>query len=263
MVKIKELLKKKHIRLLCLSVSGILTGLTVCFPFLGLLEWVSMIPAFCALLSISEDEGRRVRSLYLYGLFYFTLYFIVCWHWFFAMYPMSYTGMSKLAAFSVLLAAVIGLPLFQSIGFALVFVIFGFVSRGALLKRYQILLPFAAASVYTVFEWLQSLFWFGVPWGRLAIGQTSTLITLQSASLLGGYFVSFLLVCVNFLLAYAVYNVSLARLMSLTAATLFCANTIFGGAYMLGDTLLDDSRTVNAAAIQGNISTSEKWDELY
>lgn len=263
MSKIKELLKKKHIRFLCFAASGLLTGFTVCFSFIGMLEWLSMIPAFCALLSVSEDEVRRARSLYLYGLFYFTVYFIVCWHWFLAMYPMSYTGMSNFEALAVLLAAVIGLPIFQSVSFALVFVIFGFVSKGNILKRYPILVPFAASSLFTVFEWFQSLFWFGVPWGRLAVGQTSILITLQSASVFGGYFVSFLLVSVNFLLAYAIYKVKLAKLMTFGAAALFCANTVFGGVYMMNDALRSSGKNVNVAAIQGNISTSEKWDELF
>ena len=263
MSTVKELLKKKHVRLLCLAFSGIVTGLTVCFSSIGLLEWVSMIPAFAALLSICDDEGRRLRSLYLYGLFYFTLYFAVCWHWFFAMYPMSYTGISKPAAFSVLLAAVIGLPLIQSVAYAFVFLIFGYISKTKLISRTRILLPFVAAALFTVFEWFQTLFWFGVPWGRLAIGQTSALVTLQSASVFGGYFVSFLLVFINFLFAYAIYNVKLAKLAVSVAVSLFCANTLFGILYMSSDSLRKSDECVNVAAIQGNISSAEKWDELF
>ena len=110
MKKIISLLQKRYIKFIFLAVSGILTGLTVCFPALGVLEWLSIIPMALVLYSLCESEKHRLRSLYAYGLFYFMCYFVVTWHWFFAMYPMSYTGMSEPAALSVLIAAVLYRP---------------------------------------------------------------------------------------------------------------------------------------------------------
>ena len=123
MKKLTALLSKRYIKFVFLAVSGIMTGLTVCFPALGILEWLSIIPMSLVIYSLCASETHRLRSIYFYGLFYFMCYFATTWHWFYTMYPMSYTGMSELSALFVVLAAILGLPLLQSTAFAFVFFI--------------------------------------------------------------------------------------------------------------------------------------------
>lgn len=262
MEKLKELLKKRYIRFLFLAASGVMTGLTVCFNVLGILEWITMIPAALVFYSLCDSEKNRLRSFYSYGLFFSMCYFVTTWHWFFSMYPMSYTGMTEFAAFTVLLAAVLGLPLLQSSSFAFVFVIAGLIARGKLAEKFKILSPLAVAAVWSIFEWMQTLFWFGVPWGRLSIGQAGILVTAQTASWFGCYFITFLLVSVNFLLGYAIYNTETRKLFAVAAAGLFAFNTLSGAVLMATDGLGNSGRTVKVAAIQGNISSSQKWDSL-
>lgn len=260
MKKLKELLEKRYIRFLFLAGSGVMTGLTVCFSVLGILEWVTMIPAALVFYSLCDSEKNRLRSFYSYGLFFSMCYFVTSWHWFFVMYPMSYTGMSEFAAFTVLLAAVLGLPLLQSSTFAFAFVIGGLIVRGKTTQKIKMLAPFVMAATWSVFEWAQTQFWFGVPWGRLSIGQTGILVTAQTASWLGCYIITFLIVAVNFLIAYAIYNAEAKKLFAFTAAGLFAVNTLFGAVIMATDSLGNSGRTVKVAAIQGNVSSTEKWD---
>ncbi len=260
MKQLIALLEKRYIKIIFVLISGILTGLTVCFPVIGALEWISVIPAALVIFSLAKSEKHRLRLVYLYGLLYFMAYFVATWHWFYVMYPMEYTGMSPFAAATVLLAAILGLPLLQSIGFAFVFVLSVFIIRGKLAERFKLIIPFTFAALWTVFEWLQTLFWFGVPWGRLSVGQTEILVTAQSASLFGCYIITFLLVAVNALVAYALFNTDSKRLFSFTAAALFCFNVIVGAIIMVSNGK-NGGETIKVAAIQGNVSSTEKWND--
>ncbi len=259
MKTLKELLTKRTVRLIALAVSGILTGLVVCYPALGLLEWFSLIPAALVLFSVANDETNRLRSVYLYGLFFFMCYFCMTWHWFYVMYPMSYTGMSIPAVISVLAAAMIGLPLLQASTFSFLFVLSVKLMRGAAARRYRFLTPLAMPLLWVIFEWTQTLFWIGVPWGRLAIGQTQMLVTAQTASWFGCYFVTFLLVLVNSLLAYSLCSVSAKRFFAIAAAAVFGLNTIVGAVIL---SIPNDGERVKVAVVQGNISSAEKWSAM-
>ncbi len=252
-----DFLEKRTPKFLMLALSAVLTGVCVCYPQLGILQWVSMIPAALVLFSIADLKKNRLRSVYLYGFFFCMCYFVTVWHWFFVMYPLEFAGFDYLSAIPVVLAAVLGIPLVQSSTFAFVFVLFCKIARGSFAARAPMVQPFLFAALWAIFEWTQTLFWFGVPWGRLAIGQTGLLITLQSSSLLGPYFVSFLIIAVNALVACALYRVNLRKLCSLTCAALFVLNVTFGTVVML--TPRKEENTVKAAAIQGNISSTEKW----
>ncbi len=262
MKQLISLLEKRYIKIIFVLFSGILTGLTVCFPVIGALEWISIIPAALVVFSLAKSERHRLRSVYLYGLLFYMAYFIATWHWFYVMYPMEYTGMTPFAAATVLLAAILGLPLLQSVGFAFVFVLSVFIIRSKLAERFKLIIPFTFAASWTVFEWLQTLFWFGVPWGRLSVGQTEILITAQTASLFGCYIVTFVLVAVNALIAYALFTTDAKRLFTLTAASIFCFNIIIGSIIMISDGK-KGGKTIKAAAIQGNISSTEKWDDVF
>jgi apolipoprotein N-acyltransferase len=80
---------------------------------------------------------------------------------------------------------------------------------------------------------------------------------LQSASLFGSYFVSFLIVAVNGLLAYAILYRPRAALCGMLAAVLFCSNLLYG----VADTLITPKaeKTLRVAVIQGNIDSHDKW----
>ncbi len=256
MKMLKELFQKRSVRFGALALSGLLTGLIVCYPALGLLEWFSLIPAALVLFSLANDEKNRLRSVYLYGLFFFMCYFCMTWHWFYVMYPMSYTGMSIPAVISVLAAAMLGLPLLQASTFSFLFVLSVKLIRGEAARRHSFVISISMPLLWVIFEWTQTLFWFGVPWGRLSIGQTQLLVTAQTASWFGCYFVTFLLVLVNSLLAYALWSTSAKRIFAFVAAAVFSLNTL-AGAVMLS--IPNEGESIKVAVIQGNISSADKW----
>lgn len=254
-----DMLSRRYVRFLLLAVGAVLTGLTLVAPVIGILEWVSLIPSAIALISLASDKRVRARGLYGYGFFFFFCFYLINYHWFVNLYPLDFVyGMTKPAAVCVVIAGCVGLSAFQAVFGGLVFVIFGALSRTDITQKFKCLIPVYGAALWAAFEWSQTLFWFGVPWGRLAIGQTKMLVGVQSASLLGSHFVTFLIVAVNFFAAYAIIYTEKRKLLAFASAAIFVANAALGGALMLLDR--DSGKTVDISAVQGNISSKDKWD---
>ncbi len=254
-----EKARLRSIRMGLLALGALITGITLVFPQIGLLEWVGLVPAAIALIKICEDDRVRRRGLYGYGFFFFMCFYLVNYHWFVNLYPLDFIdGMTKPAALCVVLAGWVGLSVLQSLTGGLVFVIFGELVRSKRTKRLPALGALLAGALWAIFEWSQTLTWAGVPWGRLAIGQTGWLIGAQTASLLGSCFVTFLIVTVNFFAAYAVLNITRRKIFACVAAGVFLLNTAVGALIYFTDK--DSGEPVKIAAVQGNISSQEKWD---
>jgi apolipoprotein N-acyltransferase len=255
-------------RLILLAAGGVLTGLCLVFPAVGFLEWLTLIPAGLVLLRILPDGGLRLRRLWGYGLFYFMTFYMTGFHWFVSMYPLEFTGITKAGALVVVLFAWVGLSFLQAAMGGLYFLLAGLLCRGRLGGRFPFARPFLIALAYAVYEWTQNLGWWGVPWSRLPLGQTKYLAGLQTASLLGSYFVTFLLVLVNLLLAYLIGE-ALAKGREvlrdrLCRAAALCVLAVLVFQYGAGAILWTardprhETETVRVAAVQGNISS--KWD---
>lgn len=253
--------KRRVLRFLMLAQSGLLTGLCLVISKIGFFEWITLVPCALFLLALGGNENRkmRYRVLYGYGVFFFMTFYIVNFHWFANLYPLDFIdGMTKGAALCVVIAAWIGLSLFQAVQGGLVFVLAGVVFRSSLCRRFAIIKPFALAGIWAVYEWLQTFGWWGVPWGRLPLGQSEYLIGLQTASLFGPYFVTFIIVSVNACIALALANKSKLKLGCIAAAALLVFQYGAGAAIWLSHK--NEGESVRVAAIQGNISSHEKWD---
>ena len=119
-------------------------------------------------------------------------------------------------------------------------------------------MPILAAAMFSVNEWTQTFTWAGVPWGRIAISQTEMPILMQSASLFGSYFLTFIVVLINMLLAYAIVNIEKRRFLALSALGIFVANALFGTvAYFLPT--VDEERSITVAAVQGNFPSQTNY----
>lgn len=249
-------LEKRAPRFLLLLLGGVLTALTLIFTELWLFEWIALVPAGLVFLYLAERKTMRFRSWYGYGFVFFWGYYIIVFHWFVSMYPLSFTGLSESAALFVVLAGVFGLSLLQAVLSGVAVIVFGIVSRNSFVSKYPFLRPFLFAGCWTVFEWLQTFGWWGVPWGRLAIGQIDSLITVQTSQWFGSYFISFLLISVNLCVAYAILYTDLRKTAAVTACGIFLLNLLCGTVLLATDR--DEGEKVTVAAIQGNISN--KWD---
>ncbi len=215
-----------------------------------------------ALLCFSESEGvgrRRLFREYKIGFFFFFGFYLVCYSWFLSMYPLSVTGMPAAAALGVVLLALMGISFFQSLGFAVILPIFRAALRRGL---YRGVLPIFMGALWCIGEWLQNFFWFGLPWVRLALGQVENPALFRSANLFGSYFVTFLIVSVNFYIALTIMAGQKKKRMafSFAAALIFLLNGIYG---MLDLHISSEKtrETVRISALQGNISTEEKWSD--
>ena len=255
----KTLLSLRRYRYLFMLISAVLMGMTLIFPGkLGALQWVAFVPLVMVIDALISDERMTAPRAYGYGVAFFMMLYVIVYHWFWVMYPLDFTGLSEFYALCVILLACLGLPLLASVAGGFTFVAAFFVKRTECLKRFSFLPFLAFALAYAVFDFSQTLTFAGVPWGRLPIGQTGNSIVLSSVSFFGSYFLTFAIVLCNAALGYVlVYKKKAFLSVSAGSIALICLLGTIG--YSLS--FLGDGATVKAAAIQGNMASSEKWGE--
>ncbi len=242
-----------------LILSGLLTSLPLIFTELGFLQWISVIPAAIILMRYAANRNVRLGKLYGMGVLFFGAYYALSFHWFLYMYPLDFAGLSNAASLGVVLIACFGLGLFQAVQTALVFLIFGIITRNKLCERYGIIKPFCAAALWVIFELWQTVGWWGVPWARLPLGQIDATLLVRSSALFGSYFVTFTIIAVNFLLALAIEKCDIRKIAAALAVSLFAINLALGTLVTLSYN--DSGERVTVAAAQGNLSSSEKWSK--
>lgn len=156
-IKAKPWLRSPLGRTILLAASGVLTGLCLCFPVLGVLEWVSLVPALAVFFSEAADESVPLRRLYRHGLVFFYAFSLVIFHWFFYMYPLEFLGVNPFTALLIVLFATLGLSLLQTLFAALFPMLLGVASRGRIVKRYPFLQVIVMAMLWCLREWAQTL----------------------------------------------------------------------------------------------------------
>lgn len=234
--------------------SGLLLGFTVIFAQIGIVAFVAMIPLAMMLYRRAEAEKYRMRKAYLDGFIFYMSFDIVIFHWFTYFYPLEFAGLTNGEAILVIALAWIGLSALQSVFSAFVFVLISRFIKTELYKKYPILLAPFAASLWAVNEWTQTLTWAGVPWGRIAISQTEMPIMMQSASLFGSYFLTFVIVLFNFIAAYAILFADKRKMASKVALIVLGAHILCGTVLYFIPTK-DEDRTVKVASVQGNFES--------
>ncbi|MBR3845364.1 MAG: apolipoprotein N-acyltransferase [Clostridia bacterium] len=242
---------------LLIAVSGLLLGLTVIYARLGILAYIALIPLGIALFGKLNSGEYKKRTAYLDGFIFYMCLDLVCFHWFVYFYPLEFAGFNDAESVWIIVLAWVGLSLLQSVFSAFVFVFLAALSKTQIYKRNPILMPFFVSALLCVNEWTQTFTWAGVPWSRIAISQTEMPIFMQSASLFGSYFVSFIVVLVGMLLAYALMNTDKRRFAAICALGLFLGNALFGTvAYFVP---LSDGDEIVFAAVQGNFPSQTNY----
>lgn len=133
------------------------------------------------------------------------------------------------------------------------------------LKRWPIIDIFTFAVLFTLGEWLQGVFpALPFPWGRLGNCMAGFLPFIQSASLFGSLFITFLLVALSGAIATALMNLrnsqKLIRAL-ITVAVIFSINICYGGLRLiLGESALEEKNKTSVLLVQGNFSGQDKWD---
>ena len=262
---------KFYKRILLLCASGVLTGLAVTFPKIGVIGWIALIPFAVFLLTAASDRSVKLLKLYGYGFAFFMSFSFVTFHWFINLYPLEFIdGMTKGGALVVVLFATVGLSLLQSVQGALIFPLAALLFRSKIGEKLYFLRPLIIAALWTVFEWVQTLGELAFPWSRLAISQSSLAVGLQTASLFGSYFISFMIVLVNSYIAHAILFILTQkggiRTAAIRLSVIICASALLfqygaGLCIYLLNTPEENEKRVSVAVIQGNIPSGEKWNE--
>jgi apolipoprotein N-acyltransferase len=250
----------KAIRIATYAICGILCALPAIFNNLWILGWVAYSPVIIIEYMRKEDEDRAYRKAWLRGFPFFYAYGLTIFFWIWELYPMDFAGFTPLQALGVINLAWFGVPLFQSLllSFNTVWLTF--------LKKKNVTLwiwPILVSCLWVIQEWIQTLTWTGVPWGRLAIGQAGVLYNIQSASLLGTYFISFIMIAFSGYIAIGAINFIKNKSMQkgvlamAVAVSLFFSNFVYGAIVI--NTTNKNIETIRVAAIQANIETADKW----
>lgn len=256
MCKIKKLLEK-YPRIL-MAGSGFLLGITVILSEIGFLAYLAIIPLAFALFKFRLKDKYSLRKAYLDGFVFYICYDLVCFYWFLYFYPLDFLGLTDLQSLGVVLLAWLGLSILQSLFSAFVFVLISLFARTAFFHTHPITLCIYAGAVFSVNEWTQTLTWAGIPWARISLSQTALPPLMQTASLFGSYFLTFIIVLVNFLLAYAIINIEKRRLAVFLALGVFLLNAAVGSVLCCVPTCSDDGFEI--ALLQGNLPLQENTD---
>ncbi len=259
-------LKFKYMILIC-AISGIMCALPLIFSQIAILGWTAFAPMAFVLIQYSQNHSKKRAAgrFYLLGMSFFMAFGLMIFHWFYCLYPLDFVpGMTKGGALAVVLVAWIGLSAIQAAVSSIQFVIFYFLSKLEIIKKNPALKVPILACLWICFEWIQTLTWAGVPWGRFAVGQSAYPILIQGASLFGSYFVSFLMILCGSLIALgAFYFLQNRKKYSAyifgISVLIFIINAAYGATIVYS--YYDIGEPVKVAALQGNVSSNDKWSD--
>ena len=255
---------KKSVEYLIYAICGALMALPYPVGSLWFVAWIAFIPVIVLEYKRERNTKHPLLTAYRHGMAFFYPYGIVTLYWFAELYPLDFAGLTKGAALCVVILGIFGLSLLQAIFWSFMFVVNDLLIRKCRLVSSKALSIFVPAFLWVVFEWMQAQTWAGVPWGKLALGQSSLRALIQSSSILGPYFVSFVIIlfaslCASAIMTIREHNVRSGVLSLAMALLLFASNLTFGLIRINAVESSDEGRTITAAAIQGNISSVDKW----
>ncbi len=245
-------------RLFACASSGFLSSLPFYFDSAYLLKWLSMIPLFCVLLVPYEYAQKKS---FRYGFVFHFCRSSAVLLWFRELLSMSAADIPKSLMLLAVCAAIFGISALHGIIFGLA----ALLSRHLLRSSTRMPLDgILSCLAFTSGEWLLSLGRFGFPWVVTYLTQYRFTVGIQSASLFGGHFISFLIFLCNFFLAYACIGKCKEKrkqLGALAAAVgLFLANCLYG-VCVLADSAnnAEKANVVTTAIYQDDHSSYEKW----
>lgn len=252
----------------CLSIPLMLDGTAPALA--AILAFFLGIPALYFLFADLLEKKLSWRAYLWRGFFFGYGFHLGVYHWFISVYPLDFIAdFTALEAVGVVCVAWFGLSLVSTACYAFIHPTFALVARLSFVRRHPLLLAPLFAAVMTVFSYLVSLTWAGVPWGNLAVSQTAHPYLIGSASLFGSYLTSFVVIFVNGMLALALYAYRhgtkekrlwvRVRMPILLALGIFFLNTLSGA--VIYHTPREKSGSLTVLLLQGNVSSRDKWTD--
>jgi apolipoprotein N-acyltransferase len=236
-----------HIKISAASRLAVLSGalLVVCQPPIAqfYLAYAALVPLFFAL---APGRGRfHFANGFICGVVSYVglVYWVVV-----AMNR--FGGIPMPLAVATMLLLVLYLSLFTAC--------FAWLA-GFLRDRLGIPIALSAPPAWALLEYLRGVMLSGFPWSFLAHSQYNFLPIVQTASVAGTYFISFLIVAVNCLIYTVLERKRFPLAYGALTACLFAACLAFGFYRMSGHVLGD----MHTAIVQGNVRQDIKFDEAY
>ncbi len=126
-------------------------------------------------------------------------------------------------------------------------------------KRMSVPVYLAAAPVWVILEYARGIVMTGFPWSYIGHSQFGFLHLIQSVSVTGTFFISFLIVAVNSIICSAWTRRKIPAIFTVVIATLIASSLAYGFVRLQHR----DSGNIKAAIVQGNIGQDVKWDESF
>ena len=223
-------------------ISAILSALPFTFPSLFFLSLLAPSAFFYLLLKCSNTTCVKISFLWP------VTYHLAIHYYFLALYPLDFAGLSSVASILVVGIAWLGISLFQGSFLGVVFCLY---------KKFFKSSALVLSALFAICEYLQSLGFIGFPWGQISLTQWKFLPFIQSLSLFGPYFITFLIILLNTLLAK--FFLFKNKKYLLIAIAVFVVNVSFGALrlYFNNSAYAD----LSVGVVQPSITTENKWDE--
>ncbi len=231
-----------------LSLICVLFGALGAIPYfhekLFVFTFISLFSQFLIVIHQRRVKGKVFLPFFMYFLgFYIPLYLFLS-----ELYPYERFGFEGTQAIFILLCSCICIPFLHATVEAIILSIAKFIPDNAVM-------PIGISSLWVVGEWILTLGTLAFPWGNIAVSLTGFLPYLQTASLFGQYFISFITVLSCCYLAMAIYDKK--RIFAIIGALVIIFNSLLGiFIYLLP---YDNSDNIPVACIQGNALSNEKW----
>ena len=240
--------------------AGAIFALSCMIGWLMPLAFVAQAP-FIAILIKKCEQKVKLRKAYLLGFLNAVGFFVVSWYWFICTYPLEHLGLDKPQAVLMICVCWFGLTLMQ--GSTVAFISFD--TRLLFTKRKFV--PVIFALLWMLFEFLMNQTFAGVPFNTVSLAVCEFLPFIQSASLFGASFISFLIVLVNGYVALIILDIKengfdKKRILKplCIALSIIVLNSTVGLILMGVDKGRDKKENAfSASIIQAGLTTSEKY----
>lgn len=207
------------------------------------LAYIALVPLF-----LSLEPGKN-RQNFLAGFIAGTAAYTGCVYWVIVAMN-TYGGISIPLAILILALLVLYMALYV-----------GVVTWLAPLMERSLHIPFyiGAPLLWVLAEYWRGWFLTGFPWSYLGHSQSSFLTMLQVVSITGTYFLSFLIVSVNAILAHAWRSRRVPFIFTIMIGLVVALSLAYGYVRLKEK----DVGTLTTAIIQGNIKQDVKWDAAF
>lgn len=256
---INKIFSSEKFRLLLIVTGGIISGLPFLSDGLFIIEWICLVP-FIGILILNQQISSK--KAFLYGFLFWFSKSVIVFTWFKELYLMTNLDIPSPVMILLIILVIPIVSAITSIPFAICTVLS---AKAIHYCKNKVFAAVTVSAFLTFSELIASLSAdipvigaASLPWTATYVTQTSFLPAIQSASILGAYFVSFIIYLVNTLIAHAILGTKQQRILCLALTfVVFFLNILFGVACLNQDTCANDSLSI--LLYQDNNSSYDKW----